>query len=314
MIYNGEPKLIANYIYFYHLDKFLILPLYPDNVTDNTRATFGSTTALSRTAPVFTYSNSGPRDVNVTFDLHRDMMNDVNKDLSQDLTTSGVRIDFNTVPGFEKVDKTIKPVDYVDLLVNYLQAISLPNYNIYNNKSKSVDPPMIALRLGKQIFIKGVVGSGVQVTYKKPIMPDGKYALVTIGFTISEVEPYDAKTVVEVGSFRTAAAGFDIDLVGTQFKSNWNGKSAGDAIFTRDNSTWVNTPQTSNTPKIPSTFTGHGGIGTFVGAVLGGPAGAITGHAVDEVAGIIIRNSIQNGQSSQSSSTIPVSNKPWINP
>ncbi|MBO7078476.1 MAG: hypothetical protein J6W64_01540 [Bacilli bacterium] len=39
---------------------------------------FVPTNALGRTAPVYTYSNSGPRSVQIDLQLHRDMMDDVN--------------------------------------------------------------------------------------------------------------------------------------------------------------------------------------------------------------------------------------------
>ena len=91
-------NLINNYIYLYHTDEFLILPTYPDSIQDSIQSTFASTNALSRSAPVFSYSNSGPREVTITLELHRDMMDDVNID------TSNIKItDLND--------------DYVDTLV-----------------------------------------------------------------------------------------------------------------------------------------------------------------------------------------------------
>ena len=72
-------KFIPNYIYFYHLDEYCILPLYPDQITDNMTSTFQQTNSLSRSAPVFTFSNSGPRNVRIDLDLHRDLINDLNK-------------------------------------------------------------------------------------------------------------------------------------------------------------------------------------------------------------------------------------------
>ena len=61
---------------------------------------------------------------------------------------------------------------------------------------------MVALRLGNETFIKGVINSTITVTRKKPIMSDGKYACVDIQCTIFESDPYDAETVARVGSFR----------------------------------------------------------------------------------------------------------------
>ena len=53
MATTNKFKMIDNYIYFYHLDKFCILPTYPDSITDNLSSNFAATNALSRSAPVF---------------------------------------------------------------------------------------------------------------------------------------------------------------------------------------------------------------------------------------------------------------------
>ena len=73
---------------------------------------------------------------------------------------------------------------------------------VYGASSKLVDPPMIAIRFGNDIFCKGVVTGNVSVNYDLPIISGGKYATVGIGFTISEVDPYDAQTVITQGSYR----------------------------------------------------------------------------------------------------------------
>lgn len=177
---------INNYIYLYHLDKFCVLPNCPESVTDNMPSNFASTTALARTAPVFSYQNSGPRTVSVNLTFHRDMLNDINRNVSN-LKDNVVDFSGN---------------DYVDTLIKYLQAIALPKYNEYSSGSKAVIPPMIALRFENNIFIKGVVTSGIQVTYNKPVLIDGKYAVINVSFTVSEVEPYDAEYVAQQGSFR----------------------------------------------------------------------------------------------------------------
>ena len=72
---------INNYIYFYHLEKFCVLPDCPENITDVMPTSFSNTNALARTAPVFSYNNSGPRRVTVGFEFHRDMLNDINRNL-----------------------------------------------------------------------------------------------------------------------------------------------------------------------------------------------------------------------------------------
>jgi hypothetical protein len=142
-------------------------------------STFGQTQALGRSAPVFTYSNSGPRTVRVELKLHRDMMDDVNVGVSNAKIASGE--------------------DYVDNLIKALQSIALPKYNLSN---KAVEPPLVAVRLSNEIFIKGVVNGSIGLTYSLPILANGKYAQVSLSLDISEVDPYDATTVFENGSFR----------------------------------------------------------------------------------------------------------------
>ena len=142
-------------------------------------SSFSSTNVLGRTAPVFTYSNSGPRTVQIELHLHRDMMDEVN------IGISNAKLKFGE--------------DYIDNLVHALQAIALPKYNLSN---KAVEPPLVAIRLGQQIFIKGIVNGDIGLTYRLPILDDGKYAQVTLSLTITEVDPYDATTVFKNGSFR----------------------------------------------------------------------------------------------------------------
>lgn len=176
------PLLPENYLYISHLDedfKFWQLPCTPETITDSMESTFNQSTALGRSAPVFTYSKSGPRTVNISLKFHRDMMDALNVGVSNSELKLGE--------------------DYVDNLIKALQAISVPKYNLSN---KAVEPPLVALRLSNEVFIKGVVTSAIGLEYKLPILSNGKYAQVSLSFSISEVDPYDASTVFTNGSFR----------------------------------------------------------------------------------------------------------------
>lgn len=179
---SGPNFLQDNYIYISHLDEdlqFWRLPTSPDTIQDSMGSTFYPENVLGRSAPVYTYSNSGPRSVQISMKLHRDIMDDINEGYS------------NSKQGVGE--------DYVDNLIRALQAIALPKYNLNN---KAVEPPLVAVRIENQLFIKGVVSGGITVTYQKPILSNGKYAIASISFTISEVDPYDASTVYKNGSFR----------------------------------------------------------------------------------------------------------------
>ena len=171
-----------NYIYISHLDKhlrFWILPYYPDTVSDSMASNFQDTNALGRSAPVWTYSNSGPRTVQVELPLHRDIFDDANEGIS---------------------NVTLQMAeDYLDSLLNALQSIALPKYNLTN---KAIEPPLVAMRLGNEVFIKGVVTKGIGITYEKPILRNNKYAKVKLSLDIAEVDPYDSESVYRNGSFR----------------------------------------------------------------------------------------------------------------
>lgn len=171
------------YLYISHLDeefKYWQLPGYPETVSDQMQSTFTPTTALGRSAPVYTFSNAGPRTIQLTLKFHRDM--------------------------FEEMSSNIVPRDGEDKaesFIHALQAIALPKYNLSN---KAIEPPLVAVRLGREVFIKGVVTSGITVTFGKPILVNEKYATMEVSFTIAEVDPYDATTVFQNGSFRGMTA------------------------------------------------------------------------------------------------------------
>ena len=135
------------YIYISHLDenfKYWMLPGYPNEVSDSMRTAFSETTALGRSAPVYTFSNSGPRTININLEFHRDMFEDMPS---------------NVVPSDDE--------DKAESFIHAIQAIAVPKYNLSN---KAIEPPLIAIRLGREVFIKGIVSGGVTVTYKKPIL------------------------------------------------------------------------------------------------------------------------------------------------
>jgi hypothetical protein len=189
---NREEKEILNrilpdcYIYISHLDlvedlKYWRLPCYPDSVSDSMGSNFTQSNTLGRSAPIFTFGYSGPRTVNITLRFHRDMFEEEG---------------FSNVIPKEGEDKA-------ESFIHALQAIAVPRYNLSN---KAIEPPLISLRLGSEVFIKGVVTSSINVTFSKPILVNEKYANIEISFSVSEVDPYDASTVFENGSFRGLTA------------------------------------------------------------------------------------------------------------
>ena len=121
------------YIYISHLDeeyKYWQLPGYPDQITDSMDSNFSPSTALGRSAPVYTFSSAGPRSINISLEFHRDMFDEMPS---------------NVVP---KDDE-----DKSESFIHAIQAIAVPKYNLSN---KAIEPPLVAIRLGKEVFIKGI--------------------------------------------------------------------------------------------------------------------------------------------------------------
>ena len=176
---SHQFQMIDNYLYLYHLDQFFVIPTFPDSLNDTMAVNYNSTIPMARSAPIYSYVSSGPRALQISLDLHRDMMYQINWGVSNATLMTGD--------------------DYVDALVKGVQACALPKYGA---SSKMVDPPMVAVRFGNDVFIKGVVTGSVSVTYQLPLLDNNKYAHVSVSFNVEEVEPYDAETVLAAGSFR----------------------------------------------------------------------------------------------------------------
>jgi len=116
-------------------------------------------------------------------------------------------------------------MDSVDTLVKEIQAAVLPTYA---SSSKMVDPPLVACRVGNEVYIKGIIVGSVSVSYSGPILYNDKYAICTIAFTITEVDPYDAYTVQNIGSFRYSNdIPMNTSLDSNVYKAVGNGRSGG---------------------------------------------------------------------------------------
>lgn len=165
-----------NYIYFHHTGLGIIIPVDPESISDSMSASFPSQTPLSRSAPIYSYQNSGPRTVSVNFTVHRDLCNEYNN------------------LGY----------DAVDVLINNLDQAVLPDYN---SMGKIVNPPVVSLKLRDDIFIKGVV-STMSHTFSLPIINYGgknKYAVVGFNFSVNEITPYSASILPTIGQYRNVS-------------------------------------------------------------------------------------------------------------
>ena len=88
-----------------------------------------------------------------------------------------------------------------------------------------VDPPLVACRVGNEVYIKGIIQGSVNVSYSGPILYNDKYALCTIGFTVTEVDPYDAYTVMDIGSYRYSEIPLNTSLDQNVYSPRYGGKN-----------------------------------------------------------------------------------------
>lgn len=180
-------KMIDNYIYFYHTNTLIALPTFPETINDTLAVSYDSFTPLTRTAPIYSYISSGPRSMQIDLKLHRDLMGQIYYQSSS----------LNIVEGENSL--TYLNDDYVDTIVKEIQAAALPRYG---SAEKMVDPPIVAIRFGDDIFCKGIIKGSVSVIYDGPILKTNKYAGVALGFSIEEIDPYDAESIMLYGGFR----------------------------------------------------------------------------------------------------------------
>lgn len=178
---RGLSVPTENFIVLHHINKSFLIPVDPDAISDNMSISYAESTPLSRSAPIYSYQNSGPRSVQVSFTLHRDLMREFN-------------------PEYRNNGSDADPID--DLVIN-LDALALPDYDSAN---KIVNPPLVSLKIRDEVYIKGVVTGSVGVTYGLPVLnygtedaPNYKYAMVSISFGVSETTPFSASILPSVG-------------------------------------------------------------------------------------------------------------------
>lgn len=165
-----------NWCYFHHTGTKIIIPVDPTSLSDGMSANWSSNTPLSRSAPIQSYGSSGPRTMQFSFQVHRDLCNEYNN------------------LGEDAVDKWITNLD---------QAV-LPDYM---SQGKIVNPPVVSVKIRDEIYIKGVV-SNVSITYDLPIINYGgknKYAVVNIQFSVVETTPYSASIISKIGQYRSSS-------------------------------------------------------------------------------------------------------------
>ena len=166
--------MIDSYIYLYHLDKQFNIPVTPDPITNSLGITFTQENILGRSAPQMTFANAGPRTQQVSLVLHRQLMALENQ-------------------GNENA---------VDDLINALQACTLPKYA---DSYKAVIPPSLLIQFGNESCIRGVIQNSLNISSSGAWLKNGKMSIVTLNFTVVEIQPFSADYVMQKGLLRSVS-------------------------------------------------------------------------------------------------------------
>ena len=184
---------IDSYIYIYHLGLKFNLPTLPDSLSDTMPIEFSTQPVLARSAPQISWSSAGPRSTQIVIPIHRHIFAMENSDFKvsdylpkESLKKYGIDTD------------ALTKYDAADVLINALISLSLPRYS---DAEKAITPPSVLVRYGNEFCIRGVPSS-VTKTSSGPWLKGGKMAMVTLQFTVTEVEPYSAEYALQAGTLR----------------------------------------------------------------------------------------------------------------
>ena len=127
-------------------------PCYPESYSDNYSANISSVNVLGRSEPFQIYNNGGPRKVDVSFEIHREMY--------------------------------LRGRTYLDELVKALHSASFPKGD--DSILPKVTFAIINKTGGYQCYIHGLIDGGASVQWKGPINEWGTYNMVSLSFSVIE--------------------------------------------------------------------------------------------------------------------------------
>lgn len=148
-------------------------PCFPESVSDTSTANFSEMNPIGRSEPFQIYQNSGPREVSVSFTMHKEMV--------------------HTTP-IEALVNAVKATTYP---LGSRNASSTFNYSTANG----IDiVPKVHLVIGRSIDITGVIKGSVGIKWYGTINKFDRYNMVDLDFTVTECTG-DPKTAGRVANW-----------------------------------------------------------------------------------------------------------------
>lgn len=152
------------------LSKSLVIPVYPNEVSENNSVSFSPTSVLNRSVAYQTYSTSG-RTLSFDLDLHEEIVAHNIKDKSN-------------------LDAVY---NYIHYFVSVVQSAAYPNYLEHGY----TDPPEISVSIGDQFYIRGILDS-CSTNWKAPII-DKRLVDCSLSLGIKETTgPYTGAEVAKM--------------------------------------------------------------------------------------------------------------------
>lgn len=137
----------------------IYFPCYPEDYTDSCSANFSELNPMGRSEPFQIYQNTGPREVSVSFTMHKEMV--------------------HTTP--------------IRMIVDAVRATQYPCGNV-----DGVDiVPTVTFVITNEVEITGIIKSAPNVKWYGPINRAGRYSMVDLSFTVTECtgNPKTAKDI-----------------------------------------------------------------------------------------------------------------------
>jgi hypothetical protein len=130
-------------------------PCFPESYTDTHNVNVTNQHPMGRSEPFQIYQNTGPREVSVSFRMHREMA------------------------AFYAVGDSVQYSDVTSLVAAVQSAI-------YPNNLAYPIIPKVTLVLGNSCYIEGIITSSVNVEWSETIGKDARYNVCNLSFSVTE--------------------------------------------------------------------------------------------------------------------------------
>lgn len=163
-----------NFLYLHHLDLLVWIPTYAEEMDMTQRTSYTQSKPLGAPNDIYSFGGSGPRTIQRQIFIDRDLMSVLG---GKGLVGEG---------------------DPIETLIRAMEATCVAKYE---DARRMINPPLVTYKEANELTITGVVVGTVNIkAYGGWI--DGRKRCYSMNLNISEIEQYDASTIMEIGQYR----------------------------------------------------------------------------------------------------------------